>query len=133
MIVRERLESILSELFPDSKVTTFSSDWILSRSRATEDSVREVYRFLRKKRLKNGKIAGRAHLLGMNPETIEKNYQRLSTLGLKDDKIASRAELLGMNPETIEKNYQRLSALGLKDDKIASRAELLGRDSKTIE
>src|SRR3989344_4724475 len=133
MIVRERLESILSEFFPDSKIAPFSTDWILSRSRATEDSVREVYRFLRKKKLKNGKIARRAHLLGINPETIEKNYQRLSALGLKDDKIASHAHLLGMNPKTIEKNYRRLSALGLKDDKIASRAELLGRDPKTIE
>src|SRR3989344_2700005 len=133
MIVRERLESILSEFFPDSKIAPFSTDWILSRSRATEDSVREVYRFLRKKKLKNGKIARRAHLLGINPETIEKNYQRLSALGLKDDKIASHAHLLGMNPKTIEKNYQRLSALGLKDDKIASRAELLGRDPETIE
>ncbi len=133
MAVKENLERIVGELFPNSQIASFSMDWILNSPRATEDSVIEVYRFLRGKGLKDDKIASRAELLGMNPETIERNYQRLSALGLKDDKIASRAELLGMNPETIERNYRLLSALGLKDDKIASQAQLLGRDPETIE
>ena len=74
-----------------------------------------------------------AQLLGMNPDTIERNYQRLSGLGLKDEKIASRAELLGWDPETIERNYQKLSNLGLKDEKIASQAQLLGMNPDTID
>jgi len=133
MIVRESLESILRGLFPDSEVAGFSSDWILNNPRVTKDSVIKVYRFLSGKGLKDNKIASRADLLGMNPETIERNYQRLSALGLKDNKIASRADLLGRDPETIERNYQMLSALGLKDDKIATHAHLLGMNPETIE
>ena len=133
MITQESLDRFVEELFPNIEIAQFSTDWIVNSPRATEDSARKVYGFLMDKGLKNDKIASHAHLLGMNPETIERNYQRLSALGLKDDKIASHAHLLGMNPETIERNYQRLSALGLKDDKIASQAHLLGRDPETIE
>ena len=133
MIVKERLESILEELFSDSLVVKFSTEWIVNSPRASEDSIKTVYCFLKGKGLKDEKIASRAELLSMNPETIERNYQRLSALGLKDDKIASQAHLLSMNPETIERNYQRLSALGLKDDKIASQAHLLGMNPETIE
>jgi hypothetical protein len=72
-------------------------------------------------------------LLGRDPETIDRNYQKLSDLGLKDEKIASQAHLLGMNPDTIERNYQRLSGLGLSDSKIATQAHLLGMNPDTIE
>ncbi len=133
MVANKNLEKIVRTLLSDSKVSQFSMDWILNSPQATEHSVREVYRFLRGKGLKDDKIASQAHLLGRNPETIERNYQRLSALGLKDDKIASLAELLGIYHETIERNYKRLSALGLKEHKIASQAELLGRDPETIE
>ena len=133
MIARADLERLARELFLSSEIARFSIDWILNSPRATEDSVRQVYTFLKSKGLKDGKIAVRADLLGMNPETIEKNYQRLSAFGLSNDKIASRAALIGMNPETVERNYQKLLALGLSADKIASRAELLGMNPETVE
>ncbi len=132
MIITD-LEKILKDLLPHSQIAQFSRDWILNSPRATEDSVRAVYQVLSNYGLSDDKIASQAHLLGRDPETIERNYQRLSALGLKDDKIASQAHLLGRDPEIIERNYQRLSARGLKDDKIASRAHLLGRNPETIE
>jgi len=69
----------------------------------------------------------------MNPDTIDRNYQRLSGLGLSDSRIASQAQLLGMNPDTIDRNYKRLSGLGLSDSKIASQARLLSMNPDTID
>jgi len=133
MIDKESLERIVAELFPDIEISQFSTDWILYCPSATEISVRQIYGFLIAYGLKDDKIASHADLLGRDPETIERNYQRLSALGLKPDKIASQAQLLGFNPETIERNYQRLLNLGLNDHQIAKHAELLGHNPETIE
>ena len=140
MIVEENLEGILNGLFPNVTIDTFSTDWILNNPRATEDSVRTIYSFLKGKGLKDNKIATQAHLLGRDPETIERNYQRLSALGLKDDKIASQAHLLGRDPETIERKYQ--SHVGLlrqnyQDrtsgrDLLTNQAQLLGISPETM-
>ncbi len=140
MAVIEGLERIVKELFPNEEIAPFSIDWILKSPRATEDSIRVVYTFLRSKGLKDDKIASRAELLGMDPETIERNYQRLSALGLKDDKIASQAQLLGMDPETIERNYQSHVGLLRRDyqdrtsgrDLLMNQAQLLGTSPETI-
>jgi len=133
MIDKESLERIVAELFPDIEISQFSTDWILYCPSATEISVRQIYGFLIAYGLKDDKIASHADLLGRDPETIERNYQRLSALGLKPDKIASQAQLLGFNPETIERNYQRLLNLGLNDHQIATLAHLLGNNPETIE
>ena len=140
MILEENLEGILNGLFPNVTINTFSRDWILNSPRATEDSVREVYRFLRGKGLSDDKIASRAELLGRDPETIDRNYKALQRLGLSDDKIASQAHLLGMNPETIDRNYQ--SHVGLlrqnyQDrtsgrDLLTNQAQLLGISPETM-
>jgi hypothetical protein len=132
MMAVEGIEAIISQNL-GLEISKFNLDFILSIPTATEESVRQVYDMLKGHNLTDSKIATQAHLLGMNPETIEGNYSNLSKLGLSDEKIASRAELLGRDPETIERNYSNLSRLGLSDEKIASRAELLVRDPETIE
>jgi hypothetical protein len=123
---------ILEEILRGHQISDFSRKWIENNA-TDDDATRATYNALKSIGLSDSKIASQAHLLGMNPDTIDSNYQRLSNLGLKDEKIASQAQLLGMNPETIERNYQRLSNLGLKDEKIATQAQLLGWDPDTIE
>ena len=132
---RKDLDSLLEELLPTefTRVNTFSIDWILNSPEATEDSVRKVYGLLCGYGLTDTKIASQAALLGMNPETIERNYQNLKKYGLTDKKIASRADLLERDPETIERNYQNLKKYGLTDEKIATNAALLGMNPETIE
>ena len=122
----------LDALLEGHEISDFSRKWV-ENSKTTKEKIRLAYGTLKKIGLTDDKIASQAQLLGMNPETIERNYQKLSALGLKDDKIASQAHLLGRDPETIERNYKRLSNLGLKDSKIATLAHLLGRDPETIE
>ena len=63
MISASSLEGIISESLGDRVISEFSKDYILTRPQATEDSVREVYVFLRSKGLKDEKIASRADLL----------------------------------------------------------------------
>ncbi len=133
MITEEQLDVVLSELLPCNDIRQFPKHWILSIPNATEESVRTVYRFLREHGVKDSKIVTDAHLLGYDPENVDRNYQRLSALGIKDAKIATNAQLLGNDPDSIEKNYQRLSALGIKDAKIVTNAQLLGRDPEIIE
>ncbi|MEM7816091.1 MAG: hypothetical protein QXN71_03160 [Candidatus Aenigmatarchaeota archaeon] len=87
---RENLDNLLSELLPGIEIDQFSIRWVLDSPKATEESIREVYRFLKEKSLSDDKIATLAHLLGRNPETIERNYKRLSALGLSDEKIANK-------------------------------------------
>ena len=140
MITRESLDGIMEELFPNIEIAQFSADWILNSPRATEESTRKVYEFLKGNGLKDDKIASQAHLLGMNPETIERNYQRLSALGLKDDKIATNAHLLGRDPENIERNYQHHVGLLRQNyqdrtsgrDILTNQAQLLGISPETI-
>ena len=78
MIIRESLERIARDLLPGNYASDFSTDWILNSPGATEDSVRAVYRFLKSKGLSDSKIATQAQLLGSDPETIDRNYQKLS-------------------------------------------------------
>ena len=121
MILRENLERIVEELFPDREVAQFSTDWILNSPRATEDSVREVYRFLKGKGLEDSKIFSRADLLGMNPETIERNYRHHVSLLRENyedrfsgrDILTNQAQLLGISPETINANVQFLHSRGI--------------------
>ena len=126
------MTGILEEILKGHKISDFSRKWI-DNSKTDDTAIRQVYEFLKRIGLSDDKIASQANLLGMDPETIERNCQRLIALGLSDNKIASQAHLLGRDPETIERNYKKLSALGLTDDKIASQAHLLGRDPETIE
>jgi hypothetical protein len=121
------------------QLSDFAKEWV-ENSSATEDSVRESYKLLKKIGLKDDKIASQAHLLGRDPETIERNYESLQKLGLKDDKIASQAHLLGMNPETIERNYRHHVGLlrqnyenrGSGRELLTSQAQLLGIKPETI-
>ena len=91
--------------------------------------------------LSDEKIASRADLLGRDPETIERNYQRLQGLGLSDEKIATLAQLLGRYPETIERNYQNHVGFLRQDynnrnsgrDLLINQAQLLGIPQVTIE
>ena len=120
MITQESLDRLVEELFPDIEIAQFSTDWILNGPRATEDSVRKVYRFLSGNGLKDYKIATRAELLGMNPETIERNYQNhigLLRQNYQDrtsgrDILTNQAQLLGISPETTNANVQFLVRLG---------------------
>ena len=141
MMVQESLESVLNELVPDHGIDQFSIDWVLNSPRATGESVRAVYEFLREKGLSNKKIASRAELLGMNPDAIERNYQALKELGLSNKKIASRAPLLGRDPDAIKRNYQHHVGLLRQDyrngrsgrDLLLTYAQLLGISSDTLE
>ena len=138
MIVRESLDKIVEELFSDVKVNDFSINWILNSPRASENSVREVYTFLRNRGLSDDKIASQAQLLGMNPETIERNYQ--NHIGLLRENYQDRAsgrglilnqpQLLGISPETINANVQFLSYLGI-DYNNYTNALLLGTEPQT--
>ena len=139
MIDRKSLENILRELLPDNRIEQFSLDWILNSPMATEESVKDAYKVLKNYELTDDRIATCAYLLGMNPETIERNYQKLLSLGIKDKKIASRAGLLGMNPETIKRNYQHHVSLLRQDyidrasgrDLLTNQASLLGISPET--
>jgi len=132
MITKESLDKLIKELFPDKKITPFSMDWILNNPKATEDSVREVYRFLSNMGVANDRIASHADLLGRDPQTIKRNYQELLALGLKKNRIGYHLELLGRDPQTIKRNYQELLALGLKKNRVGYHLELLGGDPQTI-
>ena len=128
----------LETFLENHEISEFSESWI---DRSNEKDMSLVYKILKTIGLGDDKIANRAELLGRDPETIERNYQRLSKLGLKDDKIATNAQLLGMNPETIERNYQHHVGLLRQnyEDRDSGRklltthAQLLGINPKTIE
>ncbi len=140
MVDATTLEATVNTLLGDIKLSQFSLDWIVKDKRVTEDSVREVYCFLIEHGVSKEKIAAQAHLLGRDPETIERNYQALKQLGLTDDKIASNAHLLGRDPETIERNYQHHIRLLRQDyqDRVSGKsllinqAALLGIPTETI-
>jgi hypothetical protein len=72
-------------------------------------------------------------LLGLNPDTIQRNAEALQGLGLTKAKIATLAHLLGRDPDTIQGNAEALQALGLTRAKIATNAALLGRHRETIQ
>jgi len=67
---------------------------------------------LRKKSIRDEKIATNAHLLQLRPETIHRNYQNLRRF-FERDTIATFAPLLGIPPETINSNVQFLNFLGI--------------------
>ena len=123
----------------ENPINKFNRDWI-NNSANSEVEMWQTYCLLRLHGLSRDKIATQAHLLGRDPETIERNYKRLSDLGLKDDKIASRAELLGRDPETIERNYQSHISLLRQNyedrnsgrELLTNQAQLLGIPSETI-
>ncbi len=131
------LEKYLGE---ENPISEFNRKWINNSPNSIEQ-MWQTYCLLRFHRLSRDKIASQAHLLGRDPETIERNYKRLSDLGLKDDKIASQAQLLGMNPETIERNYQSHIKLLRQEynnrksgkDLLTNQAHLLGISPETIE
>jgi hypothetical protein len=79
------------------------------------------------------RIARRAELLGVNPETIQWNADLLQKLGLTPEKIATNAQLLSFNSETIQRNADSLKKLGLSPEKIATLAHLLGNNPETLQ
>jgi len=140
MITKESLDKLIKELFPDKKITPFSMDWILNNPKATEDSVREVYRFLSNMGVANDRIASHADLLGRDPQTIKRNYQELLALGLKKNRVGYHLDLLGRNPQTIKRNYQNHIGL-LKQNYqdrtsgrkiLTNQPQLLGISPETI-
>ncbi len=111
---------VLEEILEGFEISDFTRDWILN-SNTNEDSIRIVYRFLKEHGIKDKKIASNAQLLGMNPETINKNYQHHISLLRQDykdrnsgrDLLTNQAQLLGIPNKTIESNVQYLHSLGI--------------------
>ena len=110
---------VLGELLGDLEISEFAAEWI-ERSENDENAIRQVYGLLRKYNVKQEKIAAQAHLLGRDPETIERNYRHHVGLLRGDWKdrnsgkslLLKHAELLGIPPETIEANVQYLNSIG---------------------
>ncbi len=129
MTKQATLEELLKE--KTAAVSDFAKAWI-NHCRATEQDLRTNFIFLSALGLSDDKIASRAELLGLHPDTVQRNYESLKRLGLSDDKIASRAELLGRDPDTVQRNYESLKRLGLSDDLIRKYAFLLGQSTETV-
>jgi len=111
------LEARLGEERP---LSDFNRDWINNSSNSKEE-MWQIYCILRYKGFSHDKIASRAELLGMNPETIDRNYQNhvgLLRQNFEDrnsgrELIFNQAQLLGIPPKTIESNVQYLDSLGI--------------------
>ena len=50
------LERLLRELLGNNNVKSYSLGWVLGKTKATEDSIREIYHFLKDHKLTNEKI-----------------------------------------------------------------------------
>ena len=48
-----KLEGLIGELFLDISINPFSTEWIVNSPRASEDSIKTVYCFLKGKGLKD--------------------------------------------------------------------------------
>ena len=68
----ENLEEVIQELV--GEVSNFNINFILE-SNSTEESVREVYTFLKSKVLSDSKIDDIAELLRCNPHTLQQKHQ----------------------------------------------------------
>lgn len=116
----DQLLATIEELLEGRGISSFNNHWIKNSS-VDEDTLRQTYALLRKYGLSNNIIASQAHLLGMNPETIEINYQHhvgLLRQNYQDrtsgrDLLTNQAQLLGISPETINTNVQYLHSLGI--------------------
>lgn len=127
------IENVLKDLLGSyfSKVSQFSLDFI--KRNQNEDGVRITFEYLKKLDIKIEKIAKNAQLLGMNPETIQRNYNNLIDLEIKPGQIARQTHLLRRKPETIIRNYNNLLNLKIAPLKISTNASLLGMNPKTIQ
>ena len=112
--------AVLEIKLADYEVSDFARQWI-EYSGMSEELVWQTYFLLRSYRLSRDKIASQAHLLGRDPETIERNYQNHIGLLRHDytnrnsgrDLLVMYAQLLGIPPETINANVQFLHSLGI--------------------
>ena len=114
------IQKVIEDLLEERIISEFSRNWI-ENSKTNEDNIRTLYGFLKKIGLDDDKIASQAHLLGMNPETIERNYQLFIGLLRQDyqdresgrEIIQCQAQLLGNSHLTINANVQYLHSLGI--------------------
>jgi DNA-binding transcriptional regulator YhcF (GntR family) len=128
---KSEIQRLAAELL-GREISDFAVDFIYGM-KATEELIRVAHAKLTGFGLTDEKIATSAALLGLNPETIQRNYENLRGIGLSDEKIATLAQLLNRDPETIQRNYENLRRIGLSNEKIAQQAALLSRDPETIQ
>ena len=110
----------LDTLLKDHEISDFSRRWV-ETSNTNEEKMRCAYESLKRIGLTDEKIASQAHLLGMNPETIERNYQHHIGLLRQDyedrnsgrELLMSQPQLLGIPSETINANVYYLHSLGI--------------------
>ena len=123
----------LENLLGGKEISDFSKEWV-ENSDIDEETIRRTYESLKKIGLSDDKIATQAHLLGMNPDTIERNYQHHVNLLRQNyedrnsgrELLTNQAHLLGIPPRTINANVQYLHSLGID----YNNAFLLGTTSQ---
>ena len=104
----------------ENPINKFNRDWI-NNSANSEVEMWQTYCLLRLHGLSRDKIATQAHLLGRDPETIERNYQSHISLLRQNyedrnsgrELLTNQAQLLGIPSETILASVQQLSNLGI--------------------
>ncbi len=128
----------LEEILNGHEISDFARDFINSCN-TSESQIRKTYHLLKRIGLSDEKIASQAQLLGMNPDTIERNYQnhiKLLRNNYRDknsgkELLLDQAGLLGIPTTTIEKNVQFLYSLCIGNDQSVQYTMLLGSKPQT--
>jgi hypothetical protein len=121
----------LEKVLNGCKVSKFATLWIAGH-KVEEDSVKQVYEFLKSCGICDKKIATHASLLGIDIKILKDRYDKLLRLGISKKDIATYASLLGRDAETVYGNYEILRDFGINHEDILAKPSILEKNPETV-